>query len=289
LTKIIEANIGNWYVQCIPEDGGRISVLSYEGQDLLTSNPPSFRPPEKFYGAYETRPVFGYDDCFPTVDECTYPADQSECSDHGELCWMEWQVLRECNSLVCIANCPNPKVTFKRILEFAGNKLIWRFEVINLSAIKLPFLHVMHPLLPLGKIQSIKLPEFGNIMEEINAATLGFKTADQVANHLMSIPFGAYEMLLLKEIRKGSVKLAFKKGMILNISFDVKLFPTLGIWWNKTGYPDEDGLRRTECAFEPIPGSCSNLEKSFRKGSFMEIEPGKSLSWEIIWEIENNS
>src|SRR5664279_3911135 len=68
--KIVQANIGNWYVQCLPEDGARISVLRYEGQDLLTAIPSSFKAPDKFHGEYEIRPVYGYDDCFPTVESC---------------------------------------------------------------------------------------------------------------------------------------------------------------------------------------------------------------------------
>ena len=59
------ANFGTWHIQCIPEDGARISILKYDGYDLFTGNPSAFKPPEKFIGEFETRPVYGYDDCFP--------------------------------------------------------------------------------------------------------------------------------------------------------------------------------------------------------------------------------
>lgn len=284
--KIIEARFENWYIQCIPEDGARISVLRYEDQDLLTPNPASFNPPRRFYGDYETRPVYGYDDCFPTVDPCIYPDEQFECRDHGELCWQQWQVKTEGNRLICLTDCLRPKVTFKRTLEFAGNQLIWRFEIANGSAKNLPFLHVMHPLFPLEKIQTINLPEFGKIEDEIKLVEPDLKNAHEVVDHLLAIQSGVYEMLLLKEVSEGSIKLGFKNGLTLHINFDIKLYPTLGIWWNKTGYPAEKGLHRTECAFEPISGSCSNLEKAFKKGLILEVEQGKSLSWEIIWEIQ---
>ena len=286
--EIIKANFANWHIQCIPEDGARISVLRYEDQDLLTANPSSFRPPDKFYGEYETRPVYGYDDCFPSVDPCTYPDEQYECRDHGDLCWQKWQVKEEKNRLICFTDCLNQRGTFKRILEFTGNKLTWRFEVANTSVKSLVFLHVMHPLMPLDQIQSIELPEFGKILDDINLVESELKNAFEVANHLLAIQPGRYEMLLLNEIIEGSVKLGFQKGLTLNIRFDRKLFPTLGVWWNNTGYPDEEGLRRTECAFEPIPGTCSDLSKSFSNGISLITEPEKTFGWEIKWEMEHD-
>ncbi len=282
----LEANIGKWFIQCLPDDGARISVLRYEGQDLLTTNPPSFKAPEKFYGEYEVRPVYGYDDCFPTVGSCLSLDGSIEYRDHGELCWLGWQVHIEDNKLVCSTNCLHPKVSFKRILEFAGDRLIWSFEVANSSMEELAFLHVMHPLMPLDQIQSIELPAFSKCVDDINSVNLCLDSPQQLGDHLLAIPSGRYEMLFLEEIDSDTVVLHFQKGFSLQMSFDIKLFPTLGIWWNNTGYPEEEGLRRNECAFEPVPGSCSTLSKSFKDGSYLSVEADKSLSWQIEWDIK---
>src|SRR5450759_2067574 len=286
--KTKKATFGNWHIQCVPEDGARISVLKYEGNDLLTANPAAFKPPEKFYGEFETRPVFGYDDCFPSVDPCIYPEEQFKCRDHGELCWNEWQIQINGNSLICSIDCLKPEVTFKRILEFAGNNLTWRFEVVNRSDKMIVFLHVMHALFPLKKIQYIKLPDFKNVIDEVRSAEIDVKSAKKLADNLLFIKSGIYKMLLLKEISGGLVTLSFDNGLTLHIDFDVKLFPTLGIWWNNAGYPEEEGLQRTECAFEPIPGTCSDLSKSFIDGTYLSVEPGKTLTWEIAWTMNND-
>jgi hypothetical protein len=82
---MVKADFGNWHVECLPEDGARISVLKYFGNDLLTPKTSCFKKPEKDYGEFELRPVYGYDDCFPTVDKCSYPEGNFECRDHGEL------------------------------------------------------------------------------------------------------------------------------------------------------------------------------------------------------------
>lgn len=284
--RTIKADFGNWHIHCIPGDGARISVLRYSGQDLLTGEPLTFKPPVKFHGEYETRPVYGYDDCFPSVDPCIYPDEQTECRDHGELCWKEWQVQIIDNSLICNTGCLNTGISFKRLMEFAGNKLSWRFEVVNLSAKQLSFLHIMHALLPLEKIQYIKIPEFGNVTDEIISVDTGIRTSRELVKHLLGIKSGLYEMLLLKEIKDGFIKVRFNQGLKLYINFDVKLFPTIGIWWNNAGYPEEEGLKRTECAFEPIPGTCSSLSASFRDGVYLVADPGKTVKWEVNWEIE---
>ena len=45
---IIKADIGDWHIQCIPEDGARISKLLYGVSNLLTISLPGFKPPENF-------------------------------------------------------------------------------------------------------------------------------------------------------------------------------------------------------------------------------------------------
>ena len=284
----IKADIGNWHIECLPEDGARISKLLYAGSSLLTQSSSEFKPPEKFYGEYENRPVFGYDDCFPTVDSCKFPGSEFESRDHGELCWLEWQAEVKGNTLVCHTECPEPQVSFSRIMEFDENRLTWQFEVINKSAERVPFLHVMHALLPLKKIRSVKLPQFGKITDEITSADLTLKTSDKLAEDLIDIRAGEYKMLLLKDLVSGRVKVDFNHDITLSIDFDIKLFPTIGIWWNNAGYPEEEGLQRTECAFEPIPGTCSDLSKSYSDGSYLIAEPGNSVSWEILWTIDSN-
>lgn len=287
MIETLKADFGKWHVHCIPEDGARISVLKYEGFDLLTPEPALFMPPEIFYGEYETRPVYGYDDCFPSVDRSVYPGEEYECRDHGEICWNKWSVVNEGTGLICHTICRKPATDFKRILYFEGDKLTWRFEVKNLSDKKLTFLHVMHALLPLDQIRSIKLPHSENIVDEIKTADYNLKDPGELEEDLLRNQSGNYKMLLLNKISDGLVSLGFHNGLSLSISFDKELFPTIGIWWNHKGYPEEEGHQRTECAFEPIPGSCSSLSASFRDGLFLSAGPGEIFSWEIIWTINH--
>ena len=282
--KLLKADFDNWHIQYIPDDGARISVMKYAGLDLLTSGPVVFRPPIRYFGEYETRPVYGYDDCFPTVDPCLYPESGHKCRDHGELCWQKWNTEISGNCLICSTNCHEPRVWFKRILRFEGNSLTWRFEVNSLSEESSAFLHVMHALLPLQQVTDLEIPDCRSIFDEITSKESGLKNSQELGEYLRAIRPGSFGMFLLREIADGFVNLVFSSGMRLEIRFDHKLFPTLGIWWNNGGYP-EGGQLRTECAFEPIPGTYSDLAKSYSDGVYLKAEPGKPMIWEITWTV----
>jgi hypothetical protein len=283
--KVIKANIGNWYAECMPDDGARISILQYRGKDLLTTMPRLFNPPGTYHGEYETRAVYGYDDCFPTVDPCTHPTELVECRDHGELCWNKWQARFSDNSLFCYTKCNRPPVSFKRTLDFRSDSIIWQYEVVNFAAKQVPFLHVMHALLPLNEISYIHFPAFEKVTDENSGDDLAIVNPGELSKFLLMAEKGTYRMLLLRNITGNLLKIHYLNGIKLEINFPLELFPTLGIWWNNCGYPNEEGLRRCECAFEPISGTCSNLSVSYRDGAYMRTEPGQSLEWEVTWKI----
>lgn len=274
-----------WEVECLPMDGARISFLKYKGYELLTTAPVKFIPPQKDYGKYETRPVYGYDDCFPTVTACQYPNEEIELSDHGQLCWQSWNVETELGKLVCSTCLKELQIEFVRTLLFKGDKILWQFEVKNRSGQAIYFLHVMHPLMRLDLISRIDAPEFEFVVDEESQSILQLKNSQELNGFLMGILPGTYKMLLLRGIKGDRTRITLRNKMSLEINFDHKFYPAFGIWWNKSGYPDESGKRRNECAFEPIPGFCSNLEESYREGTYMTVPAEGRFSWEVIWRM----
>src|SRR5690625_5632388 len=63
-----------------------------------------------------------------------------------------------------------------------------------------------------------------------------------------------------------------ESGLAVTMRFPLNHFPTLGIWWNNLAYPDEDGCRRDECAFEPVPGTTSHLGNSWSDRSCLVLD-----------------
>jgi len=276
---------GLWDVHWSAEDGGRLSALRYGRQDLLTTPPPAFHPPAADYGQYETRPVYGYDDCFPTVDACSFPNQDWSIPDHGELCWLPWEVAVTPNELAFQVQSRKLPATFKRRMSFQTSSLKWSFEVINNGDANFPFLHVMHALMPLQEITGVQIPDFARAVDETVGKELPLASPAHVEDLLISHPGAKASMLLLQGVKSGRIRIAFRSGLKLEITLPFELCPTLAIWWNNGGYPDEEGCRRVECAFEPSPGSYSSLAKSFQEGTYLLAPARGSLKWTITWDV----
>ncbi len=290
--SIFHFKSGKWYLQAAPDDGARITRLAYDGFDLLTPAPSRFRPPKRDYGLYETRPVGGYDDCFPSVETCRFPGRNWRVPDHGELCWLPWTVQPARGGLRFTVQSQRLPLTFSRTMIFSENRLTWQFEVKSGARGALPFQHIMHPLMPLDQIYiaGSKLPPCGIIYDETSKKPLKRVQAARSGSAgiraiLESIKPGEFRMLILRNVKSGNFILAFKNGICLKVKFPRKYFNSLGIWWNNRGYPDEPGIRRCECAFEPIPGPASSLARSVRSGDDMIVLPGQNLAWNVVWEI----
>lgn len=285
--ETVHQKFGNWEIECMSDDGGRISVLKYKDANLLTNSPSVFRIPVKDYGEYETRPVFGYDDCFPSVSSCEHPTLGFQIKDHGDLCWLGWQVEVQENKLICSTVYDKFRIQFNRTLEFRGNVLIWKFDIVNLEKKHFEFLHVVHPLMPLNEIVKIELPNFKNASKRASSEKSVGQNATELNSYLLNIQTGNFEMLYLNNVQEGKVILHFKNGIKLQMDYDSILFPTLGIWWNNSGYPEEPGIERCECAFEPIPGTGDNLKTTFNDQQFLIVGPGKTFSWDFTWIVDN--
>jgi len=275
---------GLWGVEYSLEDGARLNRLAFDGKDLLTAEPKSFRPPSADYGEYEKRPVYAYDDCFPSVNSCKYPGLEWIIPDHGELCWLPWQVTEDSNRLVFVVRSREIPVIFEREMHFKETSLMWNFKVKNEGTDELPFQHVMHPLFPLSQIIGVELPQFKSVYDDIGKMTIDLENPQAVEDFLLSQPERSTNMLFLQKIKTGIMKWTYRNGITIEAVFSEKYFPSIGIWWNNNAYPDEDGCRRNECAFEPIPGDNSVLTDAHKDGNCLSVLPGENFSWQIQWK-----
>ena len=274
-----------WFVKYTSDDGARLAKISFDSFDLVTTKPESFMAPKEDYGLYETRPVYGYDDCFPSVETGTYPGKDWIVPDHGELCWLSWQSEQGVDRLSFSVKSQNLPVVFKRELQFTEDTLTWDFEVLNLGESDVPFQHVIHPLIPLNKVKKFNLPHFESVYDAINEKTLELQTPAEVESYLLDKKPGTAAMLFVRNIRGNEIGLRFDGNLNTKIIFPKEHFNTIGIWWNNSGYPDEEGCRRNECAFEPVTGFSSNLSAEYKRGKYLLAAPRKSFKWQIKWKM----
>jgi hypothetical protein len=276
---------GHWLVEFIPEDGARLSRVAFDGVDLLTTEPEEFRRPVSDLGDYERRPVFGYDDCFPSVERCRFPGMEWRIPDHGEVCWLPWEHRRERDALFFSVGSRVLPAVLARRMSFAGSRLTWDFEVVNEGSISLPFQHVMHPLVRVTDVAAFRLPEFRTVIDHSRREPLDLRTPDDVEKYLLDQPSGSAHMVFVGGIAEGKMSWTYGNGLTLAVGFHRELFPSIGIWWNMAGYPDEPGLQRSECAFEPTPGSSSSLAEADREGLCLLVPPLQRFRWQITWDV----
>lgn len=278
---------GPWLVEYELDDGGRLCRLCYNNYDLLTTVPDDFKPPSKNYGEYETRPVYGYDDCFPSVEVSKYPGLNWTVPDHGELCWLHWEsVIKSDRIIFSVASKVLP-IRFKRTLKFQEKQLTWTFEVKNNGDQPLPFQHVIHPLIKLTKIKDLRFPDFASLNNEAKEA-LEITTPESLRDFLLSSSMGKAYMLYMQEPDDNFVQWTYNNGLQVRMTYPSNEFTSVGIWWNNCAYPDEDVCRRDECAFEPIPGSTSKLEEAYGEGRSLLVKAGETKSWDIVLALELN-
>ena len=282
-----QKQFGLWQLEYMPTDGGRISRLRYGDIDLLTVEPENFTPPKEDYGVYETRPVYGYDDCFPSVESCHFPGSDWEIPDHGEICWFPWEIEKGSNRLIFKVNSEKLPVKLTRKMDFSKDKLIWSFSVENYGKDNIPFQHVMHPLMPLKDITNIELPDFESIYDAINQNTFPLKGQEPLKQFILSRPSGSTHMLFLQNVKEGKMSWEYLNKLHIESHFSKELFPSIGIWWNNNKYPDEENCRRNECALEPIPGLNSILSDAFQEGKCLIVNPGECFNWQITWQIHS--
>ena len=276
---------GKWIAEYDLQDGARIGRLNYAGMDLVTTEPQKFKAPKADYGLYETRPVYGYDDCFPSVEQCKYPDREREISDHGELCWLPWDIEIYANQLIFSVQSRELPIQFKRSMDFGESSLVWKFEVINKGKKSLPFQHVIHPLMPLNDVTDIEFPEFKS-MNNDRGDEFYLKNPDELKDFLLNVLPGDFHMLFVQGTKDGRIGWTFKDSLRITMDYPLELFPAIGIWWNNSGYPDESGCRRNECAFEPIPGKSSTLTDAVDDKLALIAEPSKPFAWKIMWNLE---
>ncbi|MGA9405742.1 MAG: hypothetical protein WBW71_01290, partial [Bacteroidota bacterium] len=186
---------GPWLVEFTPEDGARLDRLSYNHYDLITTSPESFRKPSSDYGEYENRPVYGYDDCFPSVETCPFPGLQWKIPDHGEVCWLKWDFERDGNTLRFFTKSKVLPVHFKREMIFSESGITWNFEVYNRGNEQLPFQHVMHPLMKLTEIADVHFPSFQTAYNKSRDENLKLKNPKDIQEYLRKQPKGTANML----------------------------------------------------------------------------------------------
>lgn len=281
---------GDWAVECDPE-GGRLTRVAWRGRDLLTRpHLPEgvFTAPDPKWGEFETRPVFGYDDCWPSLEVSAWPGRDQPVRDHGELCWRRWSAAPTGLALRAAVSEPGDWV-FSRDLSCPDGALRFDFAVTNTGDCPLTMSWAGHALLPPGDVRGLVLPECQTIAQEFPAAfaTVGLEPA-KVWPYLAALPRGEAVMLVLRNCRAPEFTVVLD-GLRWRSAIEGVPQPSLGLWYNHGGYPPQPGLERSEFGLEWLLTPECVLEQAAQRGTAITLAPQQVLRWAVTWSIEEQA
>jgi hypothetical protein len=263
----------------------------WRGRELLT-NPhlPEgvFRPPGEEWGAYETRPVFGYDDCWPSLDPSPWPGRDQLVRDHGELCWQKWAIAAAPEALTCSAVSPDASWTFSRCSSVRHGALQIDFACRNTGSRPLLVNWAGHALVPPAAVQGLELPECRHITVDHAPGSVGPDVSPRQAGDiwacLSACPAGQAVMLVLHDTSSSRLSIALD-GARWEWFLGGVPRPALGLWYNRRGYPREGRLARDEFGVEWMLAGPTRLEDAVNQGSAIKVLPGETYCWSLQWRI----
>lgn len=276
---------GDWEVEC-EGHGGRLARVAWRGRELLTPAPPQGAAGEQ-WGEYEKRPVFGYDDCWPSLEVSAWPGRDRAVRDHGELCWLPWVLAATEQALVGTVSEPG-EWTFARTITVADGALRFDLAVSNDGSRPLVMGWAGHALTLPARVTGMELPACDAVTREWPRPEPPHPWPSEIWQRLLGMPRGAAVMLVLRNCHAPVFTLALD-GMRWRIEIENVSRPSLGLWYNNAGYPPEHGLEREEFGLEWMLTPECLLEDAAASGSAVTLSAGETFPWAVTWTLEETS
>lgn len=151
--------------QFLPEIGGKMCSLIYKPQDLelLIQKSNEKYKMQNYDGRYVDGECSGFDDMFPSIDECyyeTFPWKGIKIPDHGELWSIPWTYKIIDREIIFTSFGIRFPYKFERIVKFTNSgALQFKYNITNLSNFDIDFMWAAHPMYYLKNETNLILPE----------------------------------------------------------------------------------------------------------------------------------
>ncbi len=150
---------GDLSVIVVPEVGGKLCSIIWEGREILARNP--LRPP-RYAASYADFDASGFDECLPSIGACAYPLEPwlgTAIPDHGEVWSIPWSWTLDEERLHLAVHGVRFPYTFERSIELRPSGSIrLRYALTNHGPFPFNYLWSAHPLLVPRPGMRIHLP-----------------------------------------------------------------------------------------------------------------------------------
>lgn len=297
----IKLETDNFSIVVAPELGGKIISLVNKatGREFLsrTNIPHRMRTYADRFENYERD---GADECFPTVEDCPYPAFPWEgvpVPDHGEVWTLPWQYEVKQGRLQMWVKGVRLPYVFQRDLRFEtlarGEKPYIRFSytVRNESPFEMPFVYAFHPLFKVETRARILMPSGTDVVSYMSTEDrLGPPmtrhtwpkvtdvTLDKAYNRssIRSSRTKEAEKIFSTRLEQGRCALVYPNGEFIGFLFPAKKLPHLGLWINEGGW---NNLHHA--ALEPSTSQVDRLDTAWGLKACGVVPANGQYEWDI--------
>jgi galactose mutarotase-like enzyme len=282
----------------LPALGGKIASLRWLPGDVeLLQQPLAPYALRNLEMGFEESDASGIDECLPSVAGCavTLPGRVIQVPDHGDFWRLEWEYTQTGNEMRMAAMGASLPLRLERLLTLDGSTLGMAYRVMNVGDAPLEWAWAAHPLLAAERSDRIVLPASVDkvLVEGSGQRRLGKKGTVHgwpVAElsggkHVdLSVAGGIEDSvgdkLFTRAPAEGWAALErVKAGVRIEVQFDAKQSPWLGLWLCYGGWPEGKANRQQCVALEPCTAPMDSLAEATAAGLARRLKPGESDEW----------
>lgn len=286
----------------MPQLGGKISQITdrRSGRNWLWRHPRmpyQMNDPQVDYVLHADSG--GWDECFPTVGRCPYPAPPWHgvaLPDHGEL-WSQVpdsQLTQDAAGVQITTTWHGHALsyTFVRTMRIGADAAITMdYSVRNEGAAPMQWIWCAHPLLAVAPGMALQTPAGTRFFRLAGEKQLVVEPAHAIQasttqtldlQHLPLIDAGYGVKLYSALLPRGEVTLAAYDGA-MQMSWDVAQVPQLAVWFNAGAWSGDGGQPYYNMGIEPAIGVYDRLDDAFaHTQTYASLAPSQQRRWQIV-------
>jgi galactose mutarotase-like enzyme len=292
MPRLVEIENSWLRASVLPAVGGKVYDLIWKptGRNWLWHNPRIAPHPYLIEGNFDNHWCGGWDDAFPTCDDCTYQGETYPAL--GELRSVEWSVdSADQRSVQLSAFGPINPVRARKTVALDGDKPVLRmtFEITNIGFKPIDFIWGTHPALAVSAGSLVNIPAQAGLVSIAPDARSGEPGQRYSWPHLTT-PQGTMDMSRVLPAEScllfGHYALELQAGWYavedaasgtgIVFQFSRRLLPNLWMWINYGGWRGYHHL-----IVEPWTSCPVNLPKAVQEGTARTLQPGETFTAEI--------
>jgi galactose mutarotase-like enzyme len=288
--RIVKLRSDQLTVEVVPS-GARVTSLKspLHGREWLTQASGTARRSLAYGARFTDTDHFGWDEMFPSVDACAYPAEPFvgvDVVDHGELWNLRWDTLEESSTtIVQRVKSERFAYTFERALVLDGSTLRANYAcVVDASApVTLSLLWALHPQFAMSKYSRVELSGERLYVLDTSDAT-SVRSVEWRGNLVVErdVELGSDRMIYVTPGEQiAEARIIDRCGSTLRLTWDHSFAPYLGVWMDHGHYTGGQVV-----AIEPTNGFFDELARAHHSGTVGTFAPGKPVTWWVELQVE---